>query len=75
MQLDVLAWRVDIDPAACRIITSNDVYITIPNGYDARITVSHNSINLRLRMSSSVSTLCTAVGSSKFIESNNDLTL
>ena len=57
------------------MLTSNDVYITITGGYDAHITIFHGFIDLRLRTSGSVSTLYTALGSNKFIESNNDLTL
>ena len=75
MLLDVLDWRMEIDPATCRMFTSNDVHITIPNGYDARITIFHGFIDLRLRTSGSVSALNAAFGSSKLVESNNNLAL
>ena len=75
MLLDVPDRRMETDPTSCRILTSNDVYITISNEYDARITIFHGFIALRLRTSGSADTLYTAVGSCKIIESNNDLTL
>ena len=55
------------------MLTSNDVYITTTGGYDAHITVSYGSIDLRLRTFGSVSSLYTALDSSEFVESNNKL--
>ena len=75
MRLDVPNWRMDIDPTICMMLTSNDVYITITGGYDAHITISHGFIDLRLRTSGSASALNVALGSSKFVESNNNLAL
>ena len=75
MLLDVPDWCMEIDPAICMMLTSNDVYITITGGYDAHITISHGFIDLRLRTSGSVSALNAALGSSKLVESNTNLAL
>ena len=75
MRLDVPDWRMEIDPTICLMLTSNDVYITITGGYDAHITISHDFIDLRIRTSGSVSALNATLGSSKFVESTNNLAL
>ena len=62
MLLDVPDWNIEID-------------LTIRMMLPLHITISHDFIDLRIRTSGSVITLNAALGSSKIVESNNNLVL